>query len=58
MQETDKLNERNSTTEWAGNQYQEENVLDQDKVPKPNEKEEEEVFNKVEVLFIFSRIYC
>ena len=39
------------------NQDQEENVLDQDKVPKANEKEED-VFDKVEVLFIFSRIYC
>ena len=53
MQETDKLNETNNITEWAGNQYQEENVLDQDKVPKPNEKEGD-VLDKVEVLFIFS----
>ena len=45
LQETDILNERNNITEWALNQYQAKNVLDQDKVPKPNEKEE--VLDKV-----------
>ena len=44
-------------TKQGGNQYEEENVLDQDKVPKPNKKEEE-VLDTAEVLFIFSRIYC